>query len=78
VSLIAIQPPVLAVSRSAGFITLTWVAVSGRTNWLEYKDDLHGATWTVLSNITGSGSPTSIADGPISANAQRFYRVRVQ
>ena len=71
-------PPVLAVNLAGGLVTLTWVTVPDRTDWLEYKDQLDATNWIVLTNVVGSGSPQSIADGPISANARRFYRVRAQ
>ena len=71
-------PPVLAVNLAGGLVTLTWITVPDRTNWLEYKDHLDATNWIVLTNLVGSGSPQSIADGPINANARRFYRIRAQ
>jgi len=70
--------PVLTVSLSNDLAVLTWISVPGRTNFLEYNDDLGGTNWIVLTNVIGTGSLVDIPDGPISNQAQRYYRVRVQ
>ena len=71
-------PVVLSVHLAGALVTLTWSSPLGRTNWVEYIVDLQGTNWTVLTNFIGSGGSQIITDGPISATAKRFYRVRVQ
>lgn len=78
ITLAAAQPPVLSVSLSDGLVLLTWISHPGRTNSLEYTGDLPATNWIALTNLLGTGSPMGFADGPISINDQRFYRVRVQ
>ena len=71
-------PPAMSVSPATGLLTVTWLTVPDRTNWVEYTDNLSGTNWIVLTNVAGSGGPLIISDGPISSRVQRYYRLRVQ
>ena len=71
-------PPAMSVSPATGLLTVTWLTVPDRTNWVEYTDNLSGTNWIVLTNVAGSGGPLIISDGPISGHVQRYYRLRVQ
>jgi len=50
--------------------------VSGVTYYLEYKDSLGDAQWTIAQTITGDGGPGILADKAASS-PQRFYRLRM-
>ena len=77
---ILVTPPplILTVGLANDQVTLTWLSVPDRTNWLEYQGDLGGTNWIALTNLLGTGNLQQSADGPTSFQPQRFYRVRVE
>jgi hypothetical protein len=59
-------------------IVLSWTAPAGATTELEFTDSLTLTKWQVLTNfVTGSTSRTVTVTDDVSAQGQRYYRVRI-
>jgi hypothetical protein len=72
--------PILTIGRSfaapAG-VSISWNALAGATNILEYKPVMSLTNWQVLTNVvTGPASRTVTVSDLLSTNQQRSYRVR--
>ena len=57
---------------------LTWTALAGVTNTVEFKSDLSAPTWQVATNVVGGlwTAPVSVTL-PVTPGSMRFYRVRI-
>jgi len=55
---------------------ITWNTVAGVTNGLEYSSAVIPGSWTVYTNLLGSGSAYSLIDP--SNDPQRIYRVTLK
>ena len=71
-------PPVFQnISRSGNVIALTWSAIAGQTNQLQYKANLSDTNWiNAGASITATNAAISTTDSP-GPDPQRFYRVMV-
>jgi hypothetical protein len=71
-------PPVFQnISRSGSVIALTWSAIAGQTNQLQYKANLSDTNWiNAGASITATNAAISTTDSP-GPDPQRFYRVMV-
>ncbi|MEO7297053.1 MAG: reprolysin-like metallopeptidase [Verrucomicrobiota bacterium] len=77
-SVIVVTPPRIEnVARTNSQITLTWVALSGRTYRVQYKTDLNQLTWIDLSGDVTANSTTASKNDTIAATGSRFYRILV-
>jgi uncharacterized repeat protein (TIGR01451 family) len=61
----------------ASLLTLSFTTVAGGSYRIEYKHSLTDPNWSVLTNVTGSGSVMSITDDTTGTDS-RFYRVVLQ
>jgi autotransporter-associated beta strand protein len=72
-------PPPLIDSNIAGAGTanaqLKWSSVAGATYKVQYKTNLDQIDWLDLTNLTATGTSTTIADTTTPVPTQRFYRV---
>jgi fibronectin-binding autotransporter adhesin len=57
---------------------LTWSSVNGVTYQVQYKTNLNQAVWQVLSNITATGSSTTVVDNNNPVPKERYYRILAQ
>jgi cyclophilin family peptidyl-prolyl cis-trans isomerase len=64
----------VAISQTNGFPLITWTAVTGKTNTLEYTTAMP-PQWQTLAAILPNAARVGIIDN--SGAARRFYRVRV-
>jgi hypothetical protein len=51
-------------------------SISRAQHIIEYKDNLTNATWTVLTNIVGTGNSITVTDS-VQQNGHRLYRMRI-
>ena len=58
-------------------VTLKWEAVPGRLYRVEFKDNLSDPAWTRLGSDIRASVATCMATDNVSAEAHRFYRVRL-
>jgi len=65
------------VKRDANDWIITFASVTGKTYAVEFKNDLAEPPWTALTNLTATGSVTSVADPHGAAQSMRFYRIRL-
>jgi cyclophilin family peptidyl-prolyl cis-trans isomerase len=63
------------IANKNGLSQISWNSVSNQANVVEYTTTFPPA-WQTVTSLVGNGSATSVVD-PTSANANRFYRVRV-
>ena len=69
-----VAPWIVNMRSIEGMPIFSFQSLSGQTYRVEYKLDLPGSNWTILKNITGDGSLTTVTDSV--ATPQRFYRIR--
>jgi hypothetical protein len=62
-----------SVVRTNGNFGFSWNAVSGKTYYVQWKQQLGDSTWNDLTNITASGNSASFTE-PLGQTG-RFYRV---
>jgi len=71
------RPRLESISRTNGFVALTWSALANTTYRIQVKTNLNDAAWTDLApDIQATGPNASAADIP-SATGSSFYRVFV-
>ena len=63
-------------TKVAAGIELTWQTVPGSRYTLTFKPALDAPVWQPLSTQTATGETLTFVDA--SADAQRFYQVRVE
>jgi hypothetical protein len=66
---------ILQPARKGNTFSLAVLAAEGKTYFLEYKNSLDGANWTVADQVTGDGTLKTLTD-TTALVGQRFYRVR--
>ena len=54
---------------------VSWSSVVAASYTLQYKTNLNDAVWLNLTNLTASGTNTTIVDNTSPVPNQRFYRV---
>jgi hypothetical protein len=60
---------------SGADVLVRFTTVLGRNYRIEYKDDLPGATWSVLAaSVAGTGSIVAVTDSGAASLPRRFYR----
>jgi alpha-tubulin suppressor-like RCC1 family protein len=72
-----VPPPLLQLptwAQSNGLLSFAWIAVSGQTYQVQYKQDLTESNWFDLGSPLTATNDTAAAWDP-ATNAQRFYRV---
>jgi uncharacterized repeat protein (TIGR01451 family) len=62
---------------SSGSFTVSFATSNGLHYYLEYKNDLNDALWTVIADVIGDGSTQMLTD-PGPARPMRFYRMRIE
>jgi hypothetical protein len=70
-------PSLLSPTLSGGNFSFSFATVAGFTYLAQYKNSLSDPVWQTLQSIPGDGTTKTITV-PLSAAAQRFYRVAVQ
>jgi hypothetical protein len=60
---------------SGGNISFNVVTVERALHIIEYKDVINAASWSVLTNVVGTGGAVIISDN--AGGAQRYYRMRI-
>jgi hypothetical protein len=70
-------PQLLSPALHGTSFSLTVPTVTGKTYYLEYKNDLSDATWIALPLVAGDGTAKVLTD-PGATMPRRFYHVRVQ
>ena len=70
----AVTVPLISFSKTTNF-SVAVPTRSGRVYRLEYTDSLQNPNWIAQPLVAGN-SLTQTLTGPVSANSQRFYRVR--
>lgn len=63
------------VTFNAGVVTITWVAVPGRTYQVSYKDSLNDPAWVPLPGTVEATGETASAVDAVTGVPHRFYRV---
>jgi hypothetical protein len=63
---------------AAGNVQIAWTSLAGLNYQLQYKTNLNGSIWRVLSNVQATSSLTTVQDPTAPLPARRFYRVMVQ
>ncbi|MEO8427051.1 MAG: putative Ig domain-containing protein, partial [Verrucomicrobiota bacterium] len=77
-TLTVVAAPFLTIQNAANTNTLTWTTVDGTSYRVQFKDDLTMDEWNDLAGDTAAtGATASVGDGSLSANINRFYRIRV-
>jgi hypothetical protein len=61
------------VCSTNGAFSFSWNTNSNQVYSVEWKGQLDGTNWNVLTNITASGTSASFSEPP--TNMQRFYRI---
>lgn len=54
---------------------LSWSSVAGATYTVQYKTNLNQTGWLTLTNLTATGTTTTIVDNTNPAPQERYYRV---
>jgi len=72
-----VTPTIGVPSLSGGVISFEVPTVAGPEYIIQYSDTLPALNWLPLTNAPGTGVPLLIYD-TVTANPQRFYRVRVE
>jgi PKD repeat protein len=74
----AIAPPLISAPRlSADQVTFSFDTMTGFTYLVHYKDSFDDPVWQTVQTVTGDGTVKAIGL-PLSAAAQRFYRLAVE
>lgn len=60
---------------SDGNITFNVVTVERALHIIEFKDAIDASSWSVLTNVVGTGGPVTITD--TTGGNQRYYRMRI-
>jgi hypothetical protein len=68
-------PEIKGIAVIGGEVRLSWSAVIGQRYRVEYKDDLNGAGWSNLGEVTAADSLASMTDAGSATSMQRYYRV---
>jgi hypothetical protein len=68
-------PEIKGIAVIGGEVRLSWSAVIGQRYRVEYKDDLNGAGWSNLGEVTAADSLASMTDAGSATSMQRFYRI---
>ncbi|MCI0746415.1 MAG: HYR domain-containing protein, partial [Verrucomicrobia subdivision 3 bacterium] len=63
-----------SVTRSSGSVSLAFASRTGITYRVDYKNVLSDTTWTLLSQVLGSGAVLVVSDNTASVPS-RYYRV---
>jgi len=58
-------------------VSVVFNTQTGPTYYLEYENSLVGSNWQVVTNVAGTGG-SQFLDIPITSEAMRFFRLRVQ
>ena len=69
--------PQLQISAVGSTVSVKFVATSGKTYVVEYKNSLDEPQWTLLNSVAGTDGVMAISDSSSGA-VSRFYRVGVQ
>lgn len=67
----------VAISAGAGFVTLSWSTLPGRTYRILFKDALSDPAWTQAGGDIVASASVSGTVIPTASPAQRFYRVQL-
>jgi hypothetical protein len=69
---------ILAISRSAGAVILTWTAEMDHSYRVQFKDDLSDSPWIDFpGDVTATSDVASKSDVSLGVGRQRFYQVRL-
>lgn len=68
-----IDPSVLG--AGTGNAQLSWSTVAGATYGVQYKTNLSQTGWLFLTNLTATGTSTTITDTTSPSPGERYYRV---
>jgi regulation of enolase protein 1 (concanavalin A-like superfamily) len=72
-------PAIMNPVYNGGTFSGSFSSVAGLSYNIQYKDDLAGPSWTLLTTLGGTGSPVPFSDpGPPSSTGLRVYRVRLR
>jgi hypothetical protein len=69
-----VRPAILSIGITNDVVTISWSAIAGQNDLLEYADNLGDTNWVQLPAILATGS-TALATDAIGGSVQRFYRV---
>lgn len=58
-----------------GNTLLSWSSVAGATYGVQYKTNLNQVGWLNLTNLTATGTSTTITDTTVPVPKERYYRV---
>ena len=61
-------------TKGGGGFGASFPTDAGRAYVVEYKNFLTNSTWTLLTNVVGTGSPATISD-PGATGPERYYRI---
>jgi len=74
---ILLPPTIIAVTRNATSVNISFSTVTGLSYVAEYSDALGGSPWVALPPVTGTGGVLTVTD-PGAAGTMRFYRVHAE
>jgi len=74
---VLVPPTIINPAQSGASVSFSFPSENALNYFIEYKDNLEKAGWTLLRNETGNGAVIPITD-TIGLQPARFYRVRVE
>jgi T5SS/PEP-CTERM-associated repeat protein len=74
---VLVPPAIINPARSGASFSFSFVGENALNYFIEYKNNLDEASWTLLRNETGSGAVIPITD-TIGLEPARFYRIRAE
>src|SRR6185503_18910724 len=68
-------PKIISTARSGTNVTLTWLALAGRSYQLQFTTNLAQTSWINVGSAVIATNTTTSADDPMGIDAHRFYRL---
>jgi T5SS/PEP-CTERM-associated repeat protein len=70
-------PLIVSMVASGGSVRVNFTTSLAASYAVDYKPDLATNTWSILTNVTGSGGVMAVTDPGATAQSKRFYRARL-
>ena len=71
----AANPEIFGTVKNTNGFIITWTALLNQNYTVQWTDDLAGANWTTLTNLTSTLPTMMVTDSSAPANTNRFYRI---
>ncbi len=70
-------PVITSIQRVGSDIHVSFTTGANAPYAVNYKTDMVTATWTILTNVTGTGGSVTIVDSAAALQPKRFYQVNL-